>query len=124
MIIFNFGLRYGLSALGQQSGSLVPGAFQALEGVAGTPIYTIAVIGLALAFCFAWFLGFGATLAEPALNALGDTVENLTQGAFKKSLLMYSVSFGVGTGITLGVVKIVYDFQIAYLIILVIFWDW
>jgi len=33
---------------------------------------------------FAWILGFGATLAEPALNALGMTVENLTDGVFKK----------------------------------------
>ena len=40
-------------------------------------------------------LGFGATLAEPALNALGLTVQNLTNGAFKKSMLMYSVATGV-----------------------------
>ena len=37
---------------------------------------------------FAWALGFGATLAEPALNALGMTVENLTNGAFRKRTLM------------------------------------
>ena len=40
-------------------------------------------------------LGFGSTLAEPALNALGMTVQNLTNGAFKKSMLMGAVAFGV-----------------------------
>ena len=62
-------------------------------------------------------LGFGATLAEPALNALGMTVENLTNGAFRKSTLMYAVSLGVGTGIAIGVLKIVYSIPIAYLIV-------
>jgi hypothetical protein len=28
-------------------------------------------------------------MAEPALNALGVTVQNLTNGSFKKSMLMY-----------------------------------
>ena len=70
-----------------------------------------------MALVFAWLLGFGATLAEPALNALGLTVENLTNGAFRKSLLMYAVSFGVGTGIAIGVLKILYNIPVAYLII-------
>ena len=66
---------------------------------------------------FAWILGFGATLAEPALNALGITVENLTNGAFRKSTLMRAVSFGVGCGIAMGVAKIVFDIEIAYLLV-------
>jgi maltodextrin utilization protein YvdJ len=45
------------------------------------------------------------------------TVENLTNGAFRKSLLMYAVSIGVGTGIAFGVLKIVYMIPIAYLIV-------
>jgi hypothetical protein len=39
-----------------------------------------------LAAAFAWFLGYAATMAEPALNALGVTVQNLTNGSFKKSM--------------------------------------
>lgn len=116
MIVFNLGLSYGLSKLGGQSGSLVPAAFSELDGVVGSPLYTL-VVGLVAALAFAWILGFGATLAEPALNALGMTVENLTNGSFKKSTLMYAVSLGVGTGIALGVAKIVFDIPIAYLLV-------
>lgn len=102
MIVFNLGLSYGLSKLGTQSGSLVPAAFTQLDSVSESPLYVFGV-GLFIALIFAWLLGFGATLAEPALNALGMTVENLTNGSFKKSTLMYAVSLGVATGISLGV---------------------
>ena len=116
MIIFNLGLSYGLSKLGGQSGGLIPGAFMGIAGFNGSPLYDY-LLGILIAVMFAWILGFGATLAEPALNALGLTVENLTNGAFRKSLLMYAVSTGVGCGIALGVLKIVYDIPIAFLII-------
>ncbi len=116
MIVFNLGLSYGLAKLGAQSGGLVPAAFTHIESVSDSPMYLYAV-GVFIAVAFAWILGFGATLAEPALNALGMTVENLTNGAFKKSLLMYAVSLGVAFGIALGVVKIIYAFPITWLII-------
>jgi hypothetical protein len=116
MVVFNLGLSYGLSKLGGQSGSLVPAAFSVLDNVEGSPLYNLAV-GLIVALTFAWLLGFGATLAEPALNALGITVENLTNGSFKKSNLMYAVSLGVGSGIALGVAKIVFNIPIAYLLV-------
>lgn len=72
---------------------------------------------MTVALGFALILSFGATLAEPALNALGLTVEKLTNGAFRRSMLMYAVALGVGLGITLGVVKILYDVPIAYFLL-------
>ena len=116
MIIFNIGLSYGLAKLGSQSGSFVPAAFAPIENVEGSPLYVYSV-GVLIAAFFAWILGFGATLAEPALNALGQTVENLTNGAFKKSMLMYAVSIGVGFGISLGVLKIIFEIPISYLLL-------
>ena len=116
MIIFSIGLSYGLAKLGGQSGGLVPAAFSELSSVENSPLYDYAT-GIAVALIFAWLLGFGATLAEPALNALGMTVETLTNGAFKKSTLMYAVAFGVATGIAVGVAKIIYDIPIANLLI-------
>ena len=116
MIIFNVGLETGLAKLGDQSGGLVAGAFAAVQEIAGSPLYSVAV-GIAIALAFAWALGFGATLAEPALYALGQTVENLTNGAFKKRTLMMAVALGVAFGISLGIVKIIFAVPIAYLVI-------
>jgi hypothetical protein len=116
MAVFNLGLTYGLANLGGQSGSLLPGAFMSLERVPGSPLYLYA-LGIAIAGLFAWFLGFGATMAEPALNALGATVENLTNGAFRKSMLIYAVSVGVATGIGLGVLKVIYGWELTWFLI-------
>jgi uncharacterized protein DUF1538 len=116
MMIFNVGLSYGLAKLGGQSGGLVPAAFTQIDLVSGSPLYSF-TLGIFIAVAFAWILGFGATLAEPALNALGMTVENLTNGAFRKKLLMYAVSLGVGCGIALGIIKIIYAIPIAYIVI-------
>jgi len=77
--------------------------------------YGFAGIGLVLFFAFV--MGYGATLAEPALNALGMTVEALTAGAFRKSLLMQAVAVGVGGGITLGVAKIIWNIPLAWLLV-------
>jgi hypothetical protein len=81
-----------------------------------SPIYP-ELVGLAIVIGFAFMLGFGSTLAEPALNALGVTVQNLTNGAFKKSMLMYSVASGVAVGIALGIAKLVLGFDLATVLI-------
>ena len=116
MGIFNVGLTYGLSNIGNQSGGLVPAAFTSIDAVADSPLYWYGV-GLFIALTFAFFLGFGATLAEPALNALGMTVQDLTNGVFKKSMLMYSVSTGVALGITVGVVKLIFALPLSHFLI-------
>ena len=116
MIVFSLGLTYGLSLLGEQAGSLVPAAFSSLNAVDGSPLYSL-LVGIFIAIAFAWILGFGATLAEPALNALGLTVETLTNGAFRKTTLMYAVSFGVGCGIAMGVARIIYGWPLVWLIV-------
>jgi hypothetical protein len=114
--IFNLGLTHGLSRLGSESGSLLPAAFTYVAAVEASPLYIYSV-GLILVLAFAWFLGFGATLAEPALNTLGITVQNLTQGVFKKSTLMYAVSSGVAFGIALGLAKIIFNLPLAWLLL-------
>ena len=116
MCIFNIGLTYGLAKLGDQSGGLIAGAFTSIDAIAASPLYSV-TIGVSIAALFAWVLGLSATLAEPALNALGMTVQNLTNGAFKKSMLMGAVAFGVATGIMLGVLKLIYGFHIMYILI-------
>ncbi len=116
MCVFNVGLTYGLGAIGGQAGSTLPAAFMEVSISEVSPIYN-EILGLSIVILFAWLLGFGATLAEPALNALGLTVQELTNGAFKKSMLMYSVAGGVAFGIALGVGKIVFGFDLATVLI-------
>lgn len=116
MCVFNIGLTYGLGAIGAQTGAVLPAAFMEINLSEISPIYS-AALGLTLVILFAWFMGFGATLAEPALNALGLTVQTLTNGAFRKSMLMYSVAIGVACGIALGIAKILFEIDLAMLLI-------
>lgn len=115
MIVFNWGLTYGLSALGQQAGGILPAAFQEDEDEPRSPIYPYG-LGLFLVTVFGFILGFLATIAEPALNVLGLKVESLTNGEFSRNLLVYSVSCGVGSGIALGVLKIIFKLDLIYMI--------
>jgi hypothetical protein len=116
MSIFNLGLTYGLSNLGGSIGSLVPAAFIEIPGIEISPIYKY-IVGVTLTLLFAWALGFGATIAEPALNALGETTESLTNGVFKKSMLLKAVSLGVAFGIATGVAKLVFDLPLVWLLV-------
>lgn len=73
--------------------------------------------GLLVVLLFAFLLGYAATLAEPALNALGSTVEQLTAGSFEKVLLMQSVAVGVGMGLMLGMAKIVWAIPLIWFLL-------
>ena len=57
------------------------------------------------------------TVAEPALNALGITAEQLTNGVFKKRTLILAVSTGVAFGIALGLLKLIFDLPLVYMIL-------
>lgn len=132
MTLFGLGIALGLTPLGSQLGGNVPASFaevtpwgmQYAEG----PLFGTGHTGKIVAIIFAFFLGYGATLAEPALNALGDTVEKITVGAFRKKLLMQCVAVGVGFGIAAGICKIAYNLPLIwlllppYLVVLVLTW--
>lgn len=113
MAAFNIGLAEGLNPLGTQVGDQLSSAFHVDADGALYPYW----LGLGLALLFAALLGFGATLAEPALNALGVTVQNLTDGALQKHTLIHAVAVGVGLGTLLGVTKIVFQIPLAWLLL-------
>jgi hypothetical protein len=75
------------------------------------------ILGLGLVLIFVFGMGYGATLAEPALRALGMTVESLTVGAIKQKQIVQVVSIGVGIGITLGMCRILFDLSLVWLIV-------
>ncbi|KJZ40062.1 DUF1538 domain-containing protein [Pseudomonas fluorescens] len=114
--VFNLGLTYGLSKLGGSAGSLIPAAFMQTPGADNSPLY-IYQVGLVLALAFAWVLGYGATVAEPALNALGVTAETLTNGFIRKRSLIRAVSIGVACGIAVGVAKLVFGLPLVWLVV-------
>ena len=104
--LFNIGLSKGLTQLGTVVGATLPAAFAAIPGVKGSALM-VQRTGIAVAFVFAWALGFASTLAEPALFTLAVTVEKLTQGSMSKQQVVYSVALGVGTGTALGLMKVI-----------------
>ena len=121
MCLFNLGIALGLTPLGEQLGGNVVSSFASIqpwqsEGFID-PIFQSSTVGKCLAILFGFILGYGATLAEPALNALGSTVEKITVGAFKKNLLMQAVATGVALGIGTGVAKIAFNLELWYLLI-------
>ncbi len=121
MALFSLGIALGLTPLGGQLGSNIPLAFAEIipwgfDHVEG-PLFGDGHLGKFVAIGFAFFLGYGATLAEPALNALGDTVERITVGAFRKKLLMQAVAIGVGLGIGAGIVKMAYNLPLIWMLI-------
>lgn len=115
MVLFNLGLAFGLSPLGSQAGEHLPSAFVA-AAEATEALYPYWV-GLLLVLAFAFVVGFGATMAEPALSAMGMTVETLTDGAFPRRLLIRTVAFGVAAGMAVGVTKILFHVSIASLLL-------
>eukprot|EP01095_Lingulamoeba_sp_RSL-Kostka_P013375 TRINITY_DN552_c0_g4_i1.p1 TRINITY_DN552_c0_g4~~TRINITY_DN552_c0_g4_i1.p1 ORF type:complete len:205 (-),score=69.78 TRINITY_DN552_c0_g4_i1:90-704(-) len=116
MIIFNFGLTFGLIKIGEEVGDTIPSTFEEVEHIEGSPLYSYGV-GLTLTILFSFFLGVGATVAEPALNVLGLKVEQISKGNFPRFLLIFSVSIGVGLGISLGVVKVILDLPLIYFLL-------
>ncbi len=131
MALFGLGIGLGLTPLGGQLGSNVPLTFANIVPWGGDYLEQAMFnehFGKLVAIGFAFFLGYGATLAEPALNALGDTVQRITVGAFQKKLLMQTVAVGVGLGIAAGVIKMAYGIPLismlvpGYVTVIVLTW--
>jgi len=65
---------------------------------------------------FTFFMALIATYAEPALNAMGITTEQLTKGAFKRTVLLLAVALGVGLGVMLGVARMVWEWNLTVML--------
>eukprot|EP01046_Picozoa_sp_COSAG06_P001199 COSAG06_NODE_37_length_30537_cov_73.315658_1_plen_768_part_00 len=116
IILFNIGLKYGLSRLGNEAGRTLPAAFMDEPTVAASPLFTPERVGIAVVLAFAYVLGFTATMAEPALAALRATVQRLTRGAFSPSVIRWAVPFGVSLGIVSGLIVVMYEVDLSILL--------
>jgi predicted outer membrane lipoprotein len=87
--------------------------------IAQKPLFgeKLTILGLILVLLFAFGMGYGATLAEPALSALGMTVEGITVGTIKRNHIVQVVSIGVGLGIVIGLARILFDIPLIWLIV-------
>lgn len=90
LVIFLKGLEIGLTPLGEA----------ASEALAQRRSLVLIVV-------FGAVLGYGATLAEPALRILAERVEDLTGGALGSTLFVQTVAVGVAIGLGLGSARIV-----------------
>lgn len=95
LVLFLKGLELGLTPLGEA-------ASEALTS--RRSLVLIVVFGLAL--------GYGATLAEPALRILADRVEDLTAGVLGTTLFVQTVAVGVALGIAVGAARIVLGIEV------------
>ncbi|TGL54534.1 DUF1538 domain-containing protein [Leptospira kemamanensis] len=75
------------------------------------------LLGYFVVLVFAFVLGYSATLAEPALSALGNSVEEVTVGTVKKTILIQAVGIGVGIGTLLGILKILISIPLLYILL-------
>ena len=69
------------------------------------------VVGLGLT------MGVLVVLAEPAIHVLNQQVEEITGGYVTKRSMMIGLCIGVGAAIGLSMIRIVFDFSLAYYII-------
>lgn len=95
LVIFLKGLEVGLTPLGEAAA----GALAQRRS-----LVLIVIFGLAL--------GYGATLAEPALRVLAERVEDLTAGALGSTLFVQTVAAGVALGTALGAARIVLGIEV------------
>lgn len=120
LAIFGIGIYLGLTPIGGQLGGNIASAFAKVKpwGLDGNygPLFTEQG-GKIVVIVFGFFLGYAATLAEPALQTLGTTIEKATVGSVKKSLLTQTVALGVGLGIALGVMKIAFNLPLAHIVL-------
>ncbi|MCQ2796038.1 MAG: DUF1538 domain-containing protein [Bacilli bacterium] len=95
-----------------------------LTGVEGafTPIADF--VGISLANKEIWMLlliaaviGFVVVLCEPAVQVLVKQVEQVSDGAIKKSTMLIALSVGIALGVMLAVIRIVYNFSIFYYVV-------
>jgi len=80
-------------------------------GVSLSEMPPFAVVGLGLA------MGVLVVLAEPAIHVLNEQVEQITGGYVTKRSMMIGLCIGVGAAIALSVIRIIFDFSLAYYIV-------
>jgi hypothetical protein len=107
-VVFVQGLNTGLVPLGTQVGS-------SLLAATTDPHGHISIGGLLILFSV--LIGYGATVAEPALIAMGIEVEQITYGACRRTWLIHTVGAGVAVGVAAGMVMTVLALPLIWFVV-------
>jgi hypothetical protein len=99
LVIFLTGVNVGFMPIGYKLGYEVAKASKPL------------LVGLGLV------MGVLVVLAEPAIHVLNAQVEDITGGYITKRSMLIGLCIGVGTSITLSVIRIIFDFPLVYYVI-------
>lgn len=109
----NFGITYGLVILGDNSGAILPALYTRIAAYHSSPRY-IAGLGYFLVGLFAAGVGFLATIAEPALQILGEQALEATEGRIGGKRLIVIVSLGVAFGTAVGLYRVIFVLPVLY----------
>jgi len=101
LTFFLVGVDIGITPIGEVMGSTISKSKR---------FWIIAIAGLAL--------GFFITIAEPALHVLAGQIQSVTSGMISKNVIVITVSLGVALLLTVGLLRIVYDFSIRTLFLI------
>ena len=71
----------------------------------------------ALLVVFGVIMGVLVVLAEPAIHVLNSQVEEVTGGLVSRKSMMLGLCIGVGAAIGLSMIRIVFDFSLAYYLV-------
>lgn len=88
LILFLLGVQLGMLPVGEHIGAALP-----KTGKAG------------LVVLFGFLLGFVVTVAEPDVRVLATQIDLVSAGAVSKSLLIYTVAFGVAIFVGLAMLR-------------------
>lgn len=90
--------------------SLIP-----LGDMVGSNFVLIEKKGIILIIAFV--IGYFATLVEPGLKALALEVEELSAGAIPYKVLIHGVAIGFGTGMVIGLSRILFDISYTKIVV-------
>ncbi len=98
LALFLFGVKLGLLPLGESLGSYLPNR------------------GFVLILILGFLLGFVITAAEPDVRIFASQVDSASDELTSQSLLVYSISLGVGLSIVLAMLRTVFGLKLVYLL--------
>lgn len=79
--------------------------------------YELAKVNQWVLVALGLLMGILVVLAEPAIHVLNQQVEEVTGGCISKKSMMIGLCVGVGSAIALAMIRIIFDFSVAYYLV-------